>query len=98
LNGLRDLFTAQFGGETQRAVDPRGNARGEYVIGVHDDSLIEVWQIFAGADVKVTVDPRSDAQYALASEIFAWQAATDRGPRPGVGKDLKTAYGDYCTL
>jgi 5-methylthioadenosine/S-adenosylhomocysteine deaminase len=53
----------------------------------------EVWQVFADADVKVTVDPRSDAQYALAGGIFAWQAATEHGLRPGIGTDLETAYG-----
>jgi 5-methylthioadenosine/S-adenosylhomocysteine deaminase len=53
----------------------------------------DVWRIFADADVRVTVDPRSDAQYALAGGIFAWQAATDHGLRPGIGTDLETAYG-----
>jgi 5-methylthioadenosine/S-adenosylhomocysteine deaminase len=53
----------------------------------------EAWRTFADADVRVTVDPRSDAQYALAGGIFAWQAATDHGLRPGIGTDLETAYG-----
>jgi 5-methylthioadenosine/S-adenosylhomocysteine deaminase len=53
----------------------------------------DVWRIFADADVRVTVDPRSDAQYALAGGIFAWQAATDHGLRPGIGTDLETAHG-----
>jgi 5-methylthioadenosine/S-adenosylhomocysteine deaminase len=53
----------------------------------------DVWRTFANAGVSVTVDPRSDAQYALAGGIFAWQAATDHGLRPGIGTDLETAYG-----
>jgi 5-methylthioadenosine/S-adenosylhomocysteine deaminase len=53
----------------------------------------DVWRIFADAGVRVTVDPRSDAQYALAGGIFAWQAATEHGLRPGIGTDLETAYG-----
>jgi 5-methylthioadenosine/S-adenosylhomocysteine deaminase len=53
----------------------------------------DVWRTFADADVRVTVDPRSDAQYALAGGVFAWQSATDHGLRPGVGTDLETAYG-----
>jgi cytosine/adenosine deaminase-related metal-dependent hydrolase len=52
-----------------------------------------VWETFANADVRITVDPRSDAQYALAGGIFAWQPAADHGLRPGIGTDLETAYG-----
>src|ERR1700737_2743075 len=52
-----------------------------------------VWRTFADAGVKVTVDPRSDAQYALAGGIFAWQAATDHGLRPGLGTDLENPHG-----
>jgi 5-methylthioadenosine/S-adenosylhomocysteine deaminase len=53
----------------------------------------DVWRTFADAGVRITVDPRSDAQYALAGGVFAWQAATDHGLRPGIGTDLETAYG-----
>jgi 5-methylthioadenosine/S-adenosylhomocysteine deaminase len=53
----------------------------------------DVWRAFADAGVRVTVDPRSDAQYALAGGIFAWRAATDHGLRPGIGTDLETAFG-----
>lgn len=53
----------------------------------------EVWRVFAAAGVSVTVDARSDAQYALAGGIFAWQSAIDHGMRPGIGTDLETAYG-----
>src|SRR4029077_5896315 len=52
-----------------------------------------IWRTFADAGVRITVDPRSDAQYALAGGIFAWQAATDHGLQPGIGTDLETAYG-----
>ncbi|AME26992.1 amidohydrolase family protein [Burkholderia sp. PAMC 26561] len=51
------------------------------------------WQVFADAGVSITVDPRSDAQYALAGGVFAYQAAIDHGLRPGIGTDLETAYG-----
>lgn len=51
------------------------------------------WKLLADKGVSVTVDPRSDAQYALADGIFAWQAAIDHGIRPGIGTDLETAYG-----
>src|SRR3984893_19520202 len=34
---------------------------------------------FANAGVRGTVDPRADAQYALAGGVFAWQAARDHG-------------------
>jgi 5-methylthioadenosine/S-adenosylhomocysteine deaminase len=53
----------------------------------------ETWRAFADAGVRVTVDPRSDAQYALGGGVFAWQEATDHGLRPGIGTDLETAYG-----
>jgi 5-methylthioadenosine/S-adenosylhomocysteine deaminase len=53
----------------------------------------DIWRTFADAGVRITVDPRSDAQYALAGGVFAWQAATDHGLRPGIGTDLETAYG-----
>lgn len=53
----------------------------------------EAWQLLADKGVRVTVDPRSDAQYALADGIFAWQAAINHGFRPGIGTDLETAYG-----
>jgi cytosine/adenosine deaminase-related metal-dependent hydrolase len=53
----------------------------------------EAWRILAGAGVSITVDPRSDAQYALAGGVFAYQSAIDHGLRPGIGTDLETAYG-----
>jgi cytosine/adenosine deaminase-related metal-dependent hydrolase len=60
----------------------------------HCTSLPEqTWQAFAERGVRVTVDPRSDAQYALAGGVFAWQPAVDHGLRPGIGTDLETAYG-----
>ncbi|OYW32827.1 MAG: hypothetical protein B7Z41_07195 [Rhizobiales bacterium 12-66-7] len=60
----------------------------------HCTSLPEAtWRAFAERDVRVTVDPRSDAQYALADGVFAWQQAVDHGMRPGIGTDLETAYG-----
>lgn len=53
----------------------------------------EAWRVLADAGVSITVDPRSDAQYALAGGIFAYQSAIDHGLRPGIGTDLETAYG-----
>ncbi|MEI9983118.1 MAG: amidohydrolase family protein [Aliidongia sp.] len=53
----------------------------------------EAWQLLAETGVSITVDPRSDAQYALAGGVFAWQQAVDHGIRPGIGTDLETAYG-----
>jgi len=53
----------------------------------------DTWRAFADKSVCVTVDPRSDAQYALAGGMFAWQQAVDHGIRPGIGTDLETAYG-----
>jgi 5-methylthioadenosine/S-adenosylhomocysteine deaminase len=51
------------------------------------------WQQLAKVGVRITVDPRSDAQYALGDGLFAYQAAIDHGLRPGMGSDLETAYG-----
>lgn len=53
----------------------------------------EAWILLRYAGVKITVDPRSDAQYALGDGIFAYQAAMDHGMRPAIGTDLETAYG-----
>lgn len=53
----------------------------------------KAWRKLADAGVSITVDPRSDAQYALAGGICAWQSAIDHGFRPGIGTDLETAYG-----
>ncbi|XZF12439.1 amidohydrolase family protein [Chitinophagaceae bacterium MMS25-I14] len=53
----------------------------------------EAWQIIADCGVKVTVDPRSDAQYGLEEGVFAYQHAIDHGIHPGIGTDLETAYG-----
>lgn len=51
------------------------------------------WRILGDAGVNITVDPRSDAQYALEGGVFAYQAAIEHGMRPGIGTDLETAYG-----
>lgn len=53
----------------------------------------DAWRLLADKGVSISVDPRSDAQYALADGFFAWQAATEHGIRPGIGTDLETAYG-----
>ena len=53
----------------------------------------EAWAILRDAGVRITVDARSDAQYALGDGIFAYQAAIDHGLRPALGTDLETAYG-----
>lgn len=53
----------------------------------------EAWQIMSDCGVKVTVDPRSDAQYGLEEGVFAYQHAIDHGVKPGIGTDLETAYG-----
>jgi hypothetical protein len=42
------------------------------------------------------VDPRSDAQYALAGGIFAWQAATDHGLRPASARILRPPMPAMC--
>jgi cytosine/adenosine deaminase-related metal-dependent hydrolase len=51
------------------------------------------WRILRDAGVNITVDPRSDAQYALEGGVFAYQAAIEHGMKPGIGTDLETAYG-----
>ncbi|WP_185248299.1 amidohydrolase family protein [Chryseobacterium bernardetii] len=53
----------------------------------------EAWQIMSDFGVKVTVDPRSDAQYGLEEGVFAYQHAIEHGIKPGLGTDLETAYG-----
>lgn len=53
----------------------------------------EAWAIMRDCGVKVTVDPRSDAQYGLEEGVFAYQHAIDYGIMPGIGTDLETAYG-----
>jgi 5-methylthioadenosine/S-adenosylhomocysteine deaminase len=53
----------------------------------------EAWKIMSDNGVRVTVDPRSDAQYGLEEGIFAYQHAIDHGMKPGIGTDLETAYG-----
>jgi 5-methylthioadenosine/S-adenosylhomocysteine deaminase len=53
----------------------------------------EAWKIMSDTGVKVTVDPRSDAQYGLEEGVFAYQHAIDQGLKPGLGTDLETAYG-----
>jgi 5-methylthioadenosine/S-adenosylhomocysteine deaminase len=53
----------------------------------------ESWAILRDTGVTITVDPRSDTQYALAGGVFAYQEAIDHGIRPGIGTDLETAYG-----
>ena len=53
----------------------------------------EAWRIMSDNGVKVTVDPRSDAQYGLEEGIFTYQHAVDHGIKPGIGTDLETAYG-----
>ncbi|WP_010188570.1 amidohydrolase family protein [Sphingomonas sp. PAMC 26605] len=53
----------------------------------------QAWAMLRDAGVRVTVDARSDAQYALGDGIFAYQAAIDHGLRPALGTDLETAYG-----
>ncbi|QMW02804.1 amidohydrolase family protein [Spirosoma foliorum] len=53
----------------------------------------EAWEIIRDCGVRVTVDPRSDAQYGLEEGVFAYQHAIDQGIKPGLGTDLETAYG-----
>jgi 5-methylthioadenosine/S-adenosylhomocysteine deaminase len=53
----------------------------------------ETWELFAGAGVNVTVNPRSDALFGFDDESFAYQQAIDHGLRPALGIDLDTAFG-----
>ncbi|MFC4211622.1 amidohydrolase family protein [Pedobacter lithocola] len=53
----------------------------------------EAWKIMSDTGVKVTLDPRSDAQYGLEEGIFPYQQAIDHGIKPGIGTDLETSYG-----
>lgn len=53
----------------------------------------EAWKIMSETGVKVTLDPRSDAQYGLEEGIFPYQQAIDHGIKPGIGTDLETSYG-----
>lgn len=53
----------------------------------------EAWKIMGDKGVKVTLDPRSDAQYGLEEGIFPYQQAIDNGIKPGIGTDLETSYG-----
>ena len=58
----------------------------------------EAWKIMGDKGVKVTLDPRSDAQYGLEEGIFPYQQAIDNGIKPGIGTDLETSYsGDIFT-
>lgn len=43
----------------------------------------EAWKIMSDMGVKVTVDPRSDAQFGLEEGVFAYQHAIDHGIKPG---------------
>jgi 5-methylthioadenosine/S-adenosylhomocysteine deaminase len=53
----------------------------------------EMWSLFAGAVVNITINPRSDALFGFDDETFAYQQAIDRGLRPALGIDLDTAFG-----
>ncbi|WP_448653595.1 amidohydrolase family protein [Pseudomonas fluorescens] len=51
------------------------------------------WRIIAEAGVKVTVNPRSDALFALETTGFPYQVAIEHGLRPALGIDIDTAQG-----
>ncbi|MGY2290950.1 amidohydrolase family protein [Pseudomonas sp. SDO528_S397] len=51
------------------------------------------WQILAEAGVQVTVNPRSDALFALETRGFPYQIAREHGLRPALGIDIDTAQG-----
>jgi len=53
----------------------------------------ETWNLFAGAGVNVTINPRSDALFGFDDESFAFQQAIDHGLMPALGIDLDTAFG-----
>lgn len=90
--GLRMLI--EFLGPMAAMLDGREAELGPDQIFNHCTTLPDAtWRAFADRGVRVTVDPRSDAQYALAGGMFAWQQAVDHGLRPGIGTDLETAYG-----
>ena len=51
------------------------------------------WEIIRESDVRVNICPRSDAQWALADGICAYQYALGRGIHPGLSIDNEIAYG-----
>lgn len=53
----------------------------------------EAWQIISESGVKVIIDPRSDAQYALEEGVFPYDRAIQNGLKPAIGTDLESAYG-----
>src|ERR1700733_12510420 len=53
----------------------------------------EDWRILAEAGVNVTVNPRSDALFALETDGFPYQTALEYGMRPALGIDIDTSQG-----
>jgi cytosine/adenosine deaminase-related metal-dependent hydrolase len=51
------------------------------------------WRMLGDAGARVTAAPRSDAQYAVEGGVSAYQAALERGFRPGIGTETEIAYG-----
>jgi 5-methylthioadenosine/S-adenosylhomocysteine deaminase len=53
----------------------------------------QAWKIIREADIKVIIDARSDAQYALEEGVFPYDRAIQNGLKPALGTDLESAYG-----
>ncbi|PTT01858.1 amidohydrolase [Pedobacter sp. HMWF019] len=53
----------------------------------------QAWEIIKESEVKVIIDPRSDAQYALEEGVFPYDRAIEKGLKPALGTDLESAYG-----
>jgi len=53
----------------------------------------KAWEIIRDSRVKVIIDPRSDAQYALEEGVFPYDRAIQNELKPALGTDLESAYG-----
>lgn len=53
----------------------------------------QAWKIMRESGVKVIIDPRSDAQYALEEGVFPYDRAIQNELKPALGTDLESAYG-----
>ncbi len=67
---------------------------GPHTIFNHCTRLPEnTWEVFLGAGVNVTVNPRSDVLFGFDDEGFAYQQAINYGFKPALGIDVETTYG-----
>ena len=60
-----------------------------HVTGLTEDA----WNILKETGVNISINPRSDAQYALEEGISPYQRALDYGMKPALGVDIETSYG-----